>query len=641
MATSQKSESAELAARIRALHPPPSEHAGDPSAREWVFAFDVPVPPEALFRVVSDTSRVNRALGLGEMHFEEREGTLHGRSRSLGMAQEWVEIPWTWVDGSYLTSQRRYSRGMARSVYAVYHLEPTHDGAGTRFYVYFSWIPRGFLGLSLLRLAMAWLGRRYESVVDALARSGRSMALPAPEPPTLSDAGRVRVDECRRALLARGLDPTSVESLITLVTTGDELDLDRIAPLEIAHTLGVDERTLVETCLHATRVGLLDMRWEVLCPHCRGVRASVNRLGDLPSTGRCDVCEITFATKSEQVVAISFRPHPTVRAIEQRFYCSAEPATKRHIELQIALAPGERIAVPTRLSPGKHRIRIVGREDVGQLDVYDGRATEQPVGLSVDSLPVSLVTGPHPVLHLEGSAASPTRFVVETSAWSERVLRPGRVLGMQGFRDLFAEEYLAADVQLEVGEQTILFTDIVGSTAFYATHGDPAAFAIVKEHFDTLYSIVSAHHGAIVKTIGDATMAAFSDPVDALEAALSMQRAFVDAAESRISIRVSMHTGPCIAVQFHQGIDYFGGTVNLAAKLQSLVGAGEIVLSQHTLEAPRVRERLAECGLPVEDVEFRSSALPSPLPAKRMRIASNVGAVADDARAIKAAATPA
>lgn len=608
---------------MRHAHVPPPAIADDPSTREWAWEFHVPVPPDALWNVVSDTSRVNRALGLSRMEFEERDGQLRGRDRVLGIEQSWVEEPWAWTAGRELTSVRRYDRGIARAVFAAYELTPEDGGRGTRFRVYFAWKPRGLIGRLLVGLSMRWLGRRYAELVADLASKADRLALPPPAPPSLAPAAEARLDELARQLAERPLDRRCVDALVALVRHGDELSLDRIAPLEQARVAGVDPHGLVEACLHATRLGLLDLRWDVVCPLCRGARATVAKLGELPRESRCDVCSVDFATSDAHAVEITFRPHPAVRSVENRFYCSAEPATKRHIAIQRTLAPGATTTVATALAPGRYRVRRLGDARFGFVDVSADRPSEQTLELTCEAVDRELHAGPSPTLNLIGRRDEPTTFVVETPDWSDMALRPGRVLSMQGFRDLFADAYLAADLRLEVGEQTVLFTDIVSSTAFYAANGDPAAFAVVKTHFDTLFAIVAAHRGAVVKTIGDATMAAFPEPVDALRASAAMQAAFGgDGRPTTIRIRVSLHTGPCIAVQFHQGIDYFGGTVNLAAKLQSLAGAGHVVLSRRTFDAPGVRAMLEAERADLVDVEYESSALGGSVPAKRWRTAS-------------------
>ena len=80
-----------------------------------------------------------------------------------------------------------------------------------------------------------------------------------------------------------------------------------------------------------------------------------------------------------------------------------------------------------------------------------------------------------------------------------------------------------------------------------------------------------------------------------------------------IVLRASVNTGPCIAVNLNSGIDYFGGTVNIAAKLQACADAGQIAISPATLSAPGVQEMLRERGVSVERRRFEHRALAAPL----------------------------
>src|SRR5262249_16819685 len=157
------------------------------------------------------------------------------------------------------------------------------------------------------------------------------------------------------------------------------------------------------------------------------------------------------------------------------------------------------------------------------------------------------------------------------------------------------EEYIGADVRLGVGEQTLLFTDVVGSTAFYASRGDPGAFIEIKKHFDEVFAIVRDNNGAVVKTIGDAVMATFTNPVDAVRASHKMHDTCSPArTDTPIRLRISLNTGPCIAVRLNSNADFFGGTVNIAAKLQALAEAYQIAISEVTYGAPGVAEYLAD-----------------------------------------------
>ncbi len=87
---------------------------------------------------------------------------------------------------------------------------------------------------------------------------------------------------------------------------------------------------------------------------------------------------------------------------------------------------------------------------------------------------------------------------------------------------------------------------------------------------------VRAHDGGIVKTIGDAVMAAFSNPADAMRAALAVQRNMAQfnrdrqlgAEDGLVIVKLGLHGGPCIVVTLNDRLDYFGSTANLAARLQ-------------------------------------------------------------------------
>jgi class 3 adenylate cyclase len=158
-----------------------------------------------------------------------------------------------------------------------------------------------------------------------------------------------------------------------------------------------------------------------------------------------------------------------------------------------------------------------------------------------------------------------------------------RLLTTQTFRDLFRSEVIHASEGIGVKEITLLFTDLKGSTALYDRIGDLNAFSLVQRHFDRLQDVTVRHKGAIIKTIGDAVMAAFLTPSDAVAAALSMRSeiaAFNDGqADRALILKIGIHTGAAIAVTLNDRLDYFGQTVNIAARVQQLAGADEICVS--------------------------------------------------------------
>jgi class 3 adenylate cyclase len=604
---------------LLALHPWPEAWAGE-KHQDYFEVYDLAAEPDALWRVMSDTSRVNRALGVSEMKFEEREGKRFGSSRNGGVRHEWVEVPWNWVAGQWLDSVRLYDRGFSRVVYAVQRLEKTETG--TRVYIYFGAIARGAIGSTALKIGFPSVMKAYRKVLATLAAQldrprPEILILPAPE--MVPDA-RARLDAICAQLAKEGMPAQAVEQLATWIRTGDEQDLARIQIRERARTWGLPEDDLLRTALHATRNGMLELSWDVVCPHCRGVREETPTLGGVPANASCDVCKIQFGTGDPETVEITFKVHPSIRDVPTRLFCSAEPATKDHIRVQRAVAPGEVSEVAPILPPGRYRMRLAGEEVYRYLDVEAG-AEPATIRWRPGDHASPVRTGSQPTITLDNPGAEPRTFIIEQAQWKDDALRPGHLLSFQDFRDLFAEDYVSADVQLGVGEQTLLFTDMVGSTSFYASRGDPVAFTEVKRHFDEVFAIVLKNRGAVVKTIGDACMAAFTNPLDAVRASHQIHQTYSPGrTDTPIRLRVSLNTGPCIAVRLNTTMDYFGGTVNIAAKLQSLAEAWQIAMSEATYQASGVAAYLAEQRAALETMTYTSPALPAPVMVQRWSV---------------------
>jgi class 3 adenylate cyclase len=592
---------------------------GDGRRLTYLWHFDLASSPADVWRVTADTSRLNRALGTAEMHFEDRGAERWGRSRPGGIRHEWRELPWNWVAGEWLECVRVYQRGFMTVMQGVQLVTPL-PGGGARFSSYFSFLPRGVVGAAAIRLGFPSLEKTYRRVLAELDRqmSAVNPALlqvaPAPLPPEAAS----RLARIQGELLAAGLDRAAVTRLCDWIATGDELDLHRIQVRAQARSWGLDEDVVLRAFLHATRAGLLQLSWDVVCPHCRDAEGTAH-LGEVVASAACPACAIEFATDQAESIEITFRVHPAIRDIAVRHFCSAEPAHKDHIRVQRAVGAGQEVEVAPALTTRRYRARLHGEERHGFLDV--GGDGDGAVEWRASAGPISRAVRPSPTVRLRNDLDHDTMFVIEDAQWSDVALRPGRLLSFQEFRDLFAEEYLAADVRLAVGEQTILFTDMVGSTALYADRGDPAAFVEVRRHFDAVFALIASHRGALVKTIGDAAMAAFNDPLDAVRCAKALHDRFPPGCTDSVArLRITLNTGPCIAVRLNASIDYFGGTVNVAAKLQSLAEAWQVTMADTTFAAPGVADWLTEQQAPVERVTYTSKALPSPVHAHRWTV---------------------
>ncbi|MDP3153343.1 MAG: DUF5939 domain-containing protein [Archangium sp.] len=601
--------------QVLALHPWPEAYGAAPRL-DWLWHFEVALSVDQLWPIIADSSRMNRALGVAEIKFEDRAGVRWGTSRPGGVAHEWVEVPWNWVAGQWIESTRIYERGFSKVVYAVFMLEPLTPER-TRLSVYFGAVPRHLLGKIALSYGFPSLEKDFKRVLAQVSEQFNAMkpVLFLPPPEALSSEAETKLQEAEKRLKAHGLEAACVDRLLGWLRTGDEEDLYRIQIRERARAWQLDEQQLLRVALHATREAVLEISWDIICPHCRGVTEEVGALGGLTAKGACEVCELEFGTDAAESVEITFHVHPSIRAIAHRTFCSAEPATKQHIRLQRDLAPGAQFVVSPKLTPGSYRLRLHARSEYGFIDVAADKPAQHEWRASTLSREA---VGLEPTLTLRNDSGTPQRFILEAARWSDHALRPGQLFSLQEYRDLFSEDYLSTDVQLAIGEQTILFTDIVGSTAMYAERGDPAAFMEVKNHFGEVFPVVARHRGAVVKTIGDAVMAAFSDPLDAVKASRDIHACFPPGRkDSDTRLRISLNSGPCIAVKLNTGVDYFGQTVNLAAKLQSLAESWQVAMSESVLRAPGVASWFEKEAVTLEALSFASKALREPLPVKR------------------------
>jgi class 3 adenylate cyclase len=183
-----------------------------------------------------------------------------------------------------------------------------------------------------------------------------------------------------------------------------------------------------------------------------------------------------------------------------------------------------------------------------------------------------------------------------------------RLFTNQTFHDLFRSEVFQESEGFGVKDVTILFTDLKGSTQLYNRIGDLNAFALVREHYGVLSKAILDQHGAVVKTIGDAIMATFTQPQYALEAGLEMLRELHQLNKTSqygdLVLKIGIHKGAAISVNLNERIDYFGQTVNIASRVQGIAGGDEIYLTDDIYASAGVPELLQKFHSNVEPLQI-------------------------------------
>ncbi|WP_224364308.1 adenylate/guanylate cyclase domain-containing protein [Hyalangium versicolor] len=435
--------------------------------------------------------------------------------------------------------------------------------------------------------------------------------------------------------------PGTVERFARFLVESPEEALFRTSPLHFAADMGMPENEAIDLFLRATHAGILEFTWGVLCPGCGSFLTTPAALRSLQRERDCQMCRVSIKTGDDNM-EVAFSVAPSVRRI--RFH---QPDTldlrkdllalmfsqSRSIPEDVRKTVSESVLDSVALPPGGVH-RFTAKVEAGQAyflavplnhvwceletvtkggvsaveaELMDGRLLPAHVQVRAGEISVTL--------HNRTSATARVALVkfwipnmamdcdmttgMPTDKHLRRYFSGKRLVTHQTFRELFRAESIPSEGGLEFKSLTVLFTDLKGSTEMYERIGDLRAYGLVRDHFGVLRDIIAERGGSMVKTIGDAVMASFAEPAPALEAATAMTREVRRVARdgAQLQLKVGLHTGPCIAVELNERLDYFGQTVNVASRVQGVAGADEIAITEPVYTAPGSQDIIRAASL--------------------------------------------
>src|ERR1700709_808299 len=424
-------------------------------------------------------------------------------------------------------------------------------------------------------------------------------------------------------------DPSVAEAIQQLIEKGEDHELNRINVLDFSKRTGLDEERVISGFLHASRLGLFDLTWNVLGPGCGGVLDAHSTLKSLRHDDyHCGLCACGYEASVDEQVEVAFTVSARIRRIaaddpttlplweyfKQVFWSSGVDFNEESFATlsnevvldALELPAGEKAVMSLQLPPQFIIVFEPVTHSAQFIDVQ-GEPTKERQQLSMIYNKTPTPTGgtialrPGPLrLALDNQAGVrvlPSVFIAADALHHligkrKPFLTAKRMLTNQTFRDVFKADNLNIDQRLKITSLTFLFTDLKGSTALYERVGDLAAFDLVRAHFHALLEIISSEKGAVVKTIGDAVMATFIRPEQAIVAGLRMRSAMATLntrhGTEDLVVKIGIHEGPCLAVMLNERQDYFGQTVNIAARVESLATAQEIYLTSPGIDSPAV-----------------------------------------------------
>lgn len=541
-------------------------------------------------------------MAAADYHFStDAQGRTHTQVTStlMGMLPEaYEELPQEWLPPHYSAVERVYRQGPLRYFAAEWHSRD-QDGGGCELRLTLRWLPR--LPLLPLRPMMRRMATRLMALhrdSDAHVRGDWGAQTFFADPA----AQREKIQRLQDAWAQLMPDSEIPARLAEYIYTAPDKLLVRLRPFEAADYYRLPRLEVLRFCLHATRAGFLDMQWELLCPVCRGSNAQVSHLGQINGAAHCDACNIEYDANFDRNVEVTFRPLKRWREVSVEVFCPLSPGGLPHIFAQFNLEGGQQRYLDLNLPEGDYRLHS-GDTDWKLHSRQQGAAS---LRLELGGAAAEHTVAAALQLDIHNPGEQRESVKIEHLGHSEQVASAALVSSLQEFRDLFAAEVLRPDVRLGISNLVFLFSDLKDSTQLYEQYGDAEAFNLVQTHFDIMREIIRTHDGAIVKTIGDAVMAVFNSAETGLDAALAMLRAFAGhnrdlPAHKHIIIKLGLHQGPSIALNLNDKLDYFGATVNRAARVQGQSSGGDLVISAELHDDPGIQARLAAGQLAVSD----------------------------------------
>jgi serine/threonine protein kinase/class 3 adenylate cyclase len=576
------------------------------------FRWELESSPRQLWPLVTDTDRLNRALGWSPIQQAVRNDPGRGvrrfaEGRKAGTVEAWEEYPYEWVEPRRMGVFRDYSRGRFEWLTSTVELIP-RAGGGTTLIHRLRLVPRGRwirtaspLGVGIfLRRS---LGRVYRRIDAALAGKlgHRPWADPFEEPAELSPPLRRRLDRSADALVGRGVAPAVAERLCEFLARAPAQEVARIRPLALAHRWGLDPDQVAAACLYGAREGLLVLLWDLLCPVCRLPSDLKDSLRALRAHGRCEACNLDFVVDLAHSVEMIFRAHPEIRGADAGIYCIGGPARSPHVPAQVRVAPGERLELDLSLPEGTYRLR--GPQLPWSID-FRVRAADAHRRWDIDlrrgldpGWPRALGAGEQ-VLILSNDCGRELLVRVERAAPREDVLTAARAASLPLFRELFPGEVLSPGQLISIAAVTLLVTGLERPADLYVGRGEMEAAGVLLEYIRLSADVIRDAGGVLVKTVDEGVVASFSEPEAAVQAGLALQGRPAPRPMPRgLRPRVSIHRGAALVATLDDRLDYLGAVARDARQILQPARGGELILTRSVADDPRVAGLLDGHGL--------------------------------------------
>ncbi|TWT93685.1 protein kinase domain-containing protein [Neorhodopirellula pilleata] len=574
--------------------------------------------PSELWPMVSNTERLNEAIGLPPVDYRSENDPIlgvrkFGEFTLGGVKVSWEEHPFEWIEGRRMGILREFDQGPFRWFMSLVTLEPHADG-GTRLSHQVSIESRNLLGRMLTTIEADWKGFKHldgvykrvdRAIQGRLSAKEGSDAFCKTKPLGRNESKRLR--ERVANLIDRGVDTSLANRLETILRDWSSQDLAALRPLAIADRMKVDGRSMTDACLIAATEGLLVLRWEVLCPTCRVAASTRDQLSAIGAHTHCEACDVDFQSNLGDSIEMVFQSHPEIREVNDGQYCIGGPEHSPHVVAQVRIESRECLELELDLKPGDYLLRGPRLPRTQPVRV---QSTAAPSRVNFELSRVGL--GRHtPALRAGRQNLSLMNDLDHLHVVRiERTIPRGDVITATMasanplFRQLFPDQNFAGTNPIETETMSFVATCIDQIEELYLSMTEAEAYELIREHHRRLADGVQASGGAVVKTVGERMLACFQRREQAVEAADSIRdRMAQPPALTNLRLGIAVHCGPTLATTQNNQIDYFGATVRAVSAMPDLAG-GDMLVSEPVYSDPLTREKFADSTNQIEVIDL-------------------------------------
>lgn len=371
----------------------------------------------------------------------------------------------------------------------------------------------------------------------------------------------------------------------------------RINPYYVAGDTVKNVKRITSEFLHGVKAGAFDLHWDIHCPHCNMIADEFKDLADTSEMSFCPMCDREFSIDLLDRVEVTFSLNKEIEDPQLRPVCSPPPVLQNKLQLvtplycteseTVTLENGRyRYCCPLTLAKGILNVEGEPTKDIQEIKI------KQLAGKEFDKKELAVRPGKVKI-ELTNTEHNLSGLILHSDELPDELTLeqlPLRLSGIQllhhpDYKRLFGEQALSERERVKIRAITIMFTDITGSTRMYETLGDTKAYNIVRDHFEIFFDSIENCGGKVIKTIGDAVMASFISNEQAIAAATAAVASFRKYNLTRkqaewIQVKIGIHRGTALLVNLNNAIDYFGSTVNKAARIQNLSKSDEVSFSE-------------------------------------------------------------